>query len=76
MSSDWRPRGADERVSDEQLPLPQDDFADEALVAEMEPQADGSPRVILYPPGGSDQQIAQQWLAVSADVVVSLADVR
>lgn len=76
MSTDRQTRGDDRIAPDEQLALPQDDFTEEPLAAELEPQADGTKRVILYPHDADGHEIATRWLAISADAVVSLADVR
>ena len=57
-------------------PLPQDDFSDHLLTAELEPTADGDQRALLYPDDGSGPELATRWLAAPASVLVDLDDVR
>ncbi|GGO00022.1 MULTISPECIES: DUF7511 domain-containing protein [Haloarcula] len=58
------------------LPLPQDDFAETTLVAELEPAADGGQRVLLYPKDRPGHEVATRWLAAPADALVELDSVR
>ena len=57
-------------------PIPQDDFSDHLLTAELEPTADGGQRALLYPEDGSGPELATHWLAAPASILVELDDVR
>ncbi|WP_135303367.1 DUF7511 domain-containing protein [Haloarcula amylovorans] len=57
-------------------PLPQDEFAETSLVAELEPSADGGKRALLYPADRSGHEIATQWVSVPADALLDLDAVR
>jgi hypothetical protein len=57
-------------------PLPQDNFSDQLLTAELEPTADGDQRALLYPEDRSGSELATCWLATPADTLVDLDDVR
>ncbi|WP_254272668.1 DUF7511 domain-containing protein [Haloarcula marina] len=61
---------------DEAPPLPQDDFAETVLFAELEPSSNGGKRALLYPKDRPGHEVATQWLAVSADELVDLDTVR
>jgi hypothetical protein len=75
MSTNWRSAAGDGPVAGGG-PLPQDDFADEVLVAEAEPTANGPPRVLLYPKAAPAHRVADQWLAVDATALVDVEAVR
>ncbi|MBX0295800.1 DUF7511 domain-containing protein [Haloarcula nitratireducens] len=57
-------------------PLPQDEFAETSLVAELEPSADGGKRALLYPAEETGPEVATRWLSVPADSLVDLESVR
>jgi len=71
MSSESSPDTVETRP-----PLPQDDFSDCLLAMELEPTAAGSQRALLYPDDRSGADLATQWLAAPASVLVDLDDVR
>jgi hypothetical protein len=75
MSTNWPTAVGDGPVAARD-PLPQDDFADEVLVAESEPTANGPPRALVYPKAAPAHRVADQWLAVDATALVDVEDVR
>ncbi|MFC6975142.1 hypothetical protein ACFQL1_11490 [Halomicroarcula sp. GCM10025709] len=56
--------------------LPQDEFSDTVLVAELEPSARGGERAILYPNDRSGTEMATRWLAASVDLLIPVEAVR
>lgn len=56
--------------------LPQDDFSETLLIAELEPSDSGDERAILYPKDRPAAEVATRWVAASADVLISLERVR
>jgi hypothetical protein len=71
MSTENSPGGDGDSVA-----LPQDDFSETLLIAELEPSSSGDERAILYPKDRPAKEIATQWVAASADVLISLERVR
>ena len=77
MSSNWHPDVADGDVDRLERPaLPQDDFADEDLVTELEPRAHGGQRALIYPADAPDHVAADRWLTAPAETLVDLDDQR
>ncbi|MFC7026769.1 hypothetical protein ACFQJ5_02860 [Halomicroarcula sp. GCM10025324] len=74
MSTNWHSPVGDEAAARD--PLPQDDFADEVLVAEVEPTANGPRRALVYPNDAPAHRVADQWLAVGVTALVDLDDAR
>jgi hypothetical protein len=56
--------------------LPQDEFSDTVLIAELAPSVRGEKRAVIYPSDRSGQEVATRWLAASTDVLVALETVR
>ena len=57
-------------------PLPQDDFNEVVLTAELEPSADGGRRALLYPGDCDGAERATQWMTADEGLLVELVDVR
>ena len=57
-------------------PLPQDEFSEAVLTAELEPTADGGERVLLYPRDRPDTDLATHWLAAPDSLLVDLDRIR
>jgi len=57
-------------------PLPQDEFSEALLTAELEPTADGGQRALLYPEDRPDIELATHWLAAPETLLVDLDDIR
>ena len=75
MSTNSRRSVRDDSVAVEG-PLPQDDFADEVLVTELEPATNGRKRALIFPPDAPSHRMATEWIGVDAGALVDLEDAR
>ena len=57
-------------------PIPQDDFSDRLLAAEIEPTSDGDKRALLYPEDQSGAELATRWMAAPKSALVDIDDVQ
>lgn len=71
MSSESSPSDIETRP-----PLPQDEFSEALLTAELEPTADGGQRALLYPDDRPDVELATHWMAAPEHLLVDLDSVR
>jgi hypothetical protein len=56
--------------------IPQDEFSDRLLAAEIEPTADGDKRALFYPEDRSGAELATRWMAAPESALVDIDDVQ